>query len=254
MADLTIANIEREGEARRFPAHGSATIVSAGGLTVSRGIFEPGWRWSTDVAPLMGTPSCPIRHLGYVISGHMQLRMDDGTESEIGPGDVVDIPAGHDAWVVGGEPVILVDVSPDVTRYARAGGPGAEDRYVGIVRRGYAAFNTGDIATLSEIFANDVVQHVPGSGPFAGDHKGRDNVLAYYGGLAEMTGGTFRAHLIEAHGDGHGHVMAMHHLTARRGDKVLDSRGSILFSFIGDKATDLLELHSDIAADDAFLA
>lgn len=252
MAELSIANIDREGEARRFPAHGSATIVSSGALTVSRGIFEPGWRWSTDVGPSMGTASCPVRHLGYVMSGHLALRFDDGTETEIGPGDVVDIPAGHDAWVIGGEPCIFIDVSPEMTRYARAGGAGAEDRHVGIVRRGYDAFNSGDVATLAEIFASDVVQHVPGSGPFAGDHKGRDSVLAYYGRMAELTNGTFRARLVEAHGDGHGHVVAVHHATARRGDRTLDTRGSILFSFVGDKATDLLELHADLAADDAF--
>jgi hypothetical protein len=123
-----------------------------------------------------------------------------------------------------------------------------------LVRRGYEAFNTGDAATLMELFAKDAVQHVPGSGPFAGTYKGAEAILGYYGKLAEATGGTFRAHLMDVHGDKSGHVLAAHMISAERNGEKRVSRGSLLFTFIGDKATDLLELHGDLAGDDAFFS
>ena len=132
--------------------------------------------------------------------------------------------------------------------------PVVEDRYQSLVRRGYAAFNTGDMQTLKSLFASDVVHHVPGTGQFAGAHKGADATLDYYRRLGEATDGTFRAHLIDVHADGHAHAVAIHLTTATRGGVTRVSRGSILFTFLGDKVTDLLELRSDIAGDDAFLA
>ena len=72
-----------------------------------------------------------------------------------------------------------------------------------------------------------VIQHVPGNGPLAGDYKGSDAVLSYYGKLAELTSGTFRAHLVDVHGDGHGHVTSMHVLTATRNGVTRVSRVSI---------------------------
>jgi hypothetical protein len=72
-------------------------------------VFEPGWRWSEDVKPLAGTASCENHHSGYVLSGRMHLVMDDGTEDDIGPGDLFDIPPGHDAWTVGNEACVLID-------------------------------------------------------------------------------------------------------------------------------------------------
>lgn len=71
--------------------------------------FEPGWRWSDHVAPLMGTPSCLIRHVGYSVSGTIRVLMDDGQTLDVGPGAVFEIPAGHDKWVVGQEPWITVE-------------------------------------------------------------------------------------------------------------------------------------------------
>ncbi len=149
----------------------------------------------------------------------------------------------------------MVDYSPDATRYARAEGiAAADDDAMAPVRRGYAAFNSQDLDTLRSIFAADVVQHVPGNGPVAGTHKGVDAVLGYYGKLAELTGGTFRAHLVDVHGDGLGHVLALHQTLATRNGTTRASRGSILFTVVGDKVTDLLELHADLPADDAFLS
>jgi len=95
-------------EVREFP-HGRAEILKVGGREVGRLVFEPGWRWSTDVRPIAGTESCQAPHMQYHVSGRLRIRMDDGTEFEAGPGDVTSLPSGHDAWVVGDEPAVTVD-------------------------------------------------------------------------------------------------------------------------------------------------
>lgn len=82
-----------------------SALINLGGLTVSHDVQFPGWRWSTHVRPHVGTESCQVRHVGVVLSGRMRVVLDDGTEFEVGPLDLMDIPAGHDAWVVGEEPV-----------------------------------------------------------------------------------------------------------------------------------------------------
>jgi hypothetical protein len=84
-------------------------VLKIGGQTIGRGTFEPGWRWSNDVKPLAGTDSCQVSHLAYVVSGRMGIRMDDGSEVKIGPGDVFACPPGHDAWVVGDQSCVSVD-------------------------------------------------------------------------------------------------------------------------------------------------
>ena len=96
-------------ETRPFAAHGHADIHKLEGGVVIHGIFEPGWRWSKDIGPIAGTKSCQAPHLGYLLSGHMKIVMDGGTEVEIGPGDFVKIPPGHDAWVVGDEACDFID-------------------------------------------------------------------------------------------------------------------------------------------------
>lgn len=256
MADFKISNVDKDGEGRLFRAHGHAVVADAGAAAVSRGTFEPGWRWSTDVQPLVGTSSCQVRHCGYVVSGSMRIRFDDGTEIDLTPGDLCDLPAGHDAWVTGDVPCVLLDFSPEATRYA-VGRPtdiaAPEDRFMSLVRTGYAAFNTGDVETLRGLFTEDVVVHVPGTTDLAGTYKGPDAVLGYYGRLAELTDFTFRAHLLEVHGDGHGHVTAVHQTSAMRDGRKWVTRGSILFTFVGDKVTDMLEMHADLPGDDAFL-
>jgi len=77
--------------------------------TIGHCSFDPGWRWSTDVGPMVGTPSCLIRHLGYTISGSLRVEMDDGESLEVGPNTVFEIPPGHDKWVLGDEPWIVLD-------------------------------------------------------------------------------------------------------------------------------------------------
>lgn len=255
MTDVMISNLERDGEIRPFATHGHAQLASAGGLTLMRGVFEPGWRWSDDLAPIAGTDSCQTRHLGYVLAGTMRVRTDGGDEYAISAGDLFDLPAGHDAWVVGDQTCVMLDYSADATRYARAAGIAQpDDAAMALVRRGYAAFNSQDVDTLRTIFAADAVQHVPGHGPLAGTYKGVEAILGYYGKLAELTDGTFRAHLIDVHGDGHGHVVAAHQTSATRNGESRTSRGSIVFSVVGDKATDLLEVRADLPGDDAFFS
>jgi hypothetical protein len=98
----------RPDETRRFP-NGRAEIVTIGSGEVGRLVFEPGWRWSNDVKPIVNTESCEAPHFQYHVSGTMGIRMDDGTELVAGPGDVTSLPCGHDAWVIGDEPAVVVD-------------------------------------------------------------------------------------------------------------------------------------------------
>ena len=108
MQKTTHKSFEQPDETREFP-NGEAQIVSIGGVQVGRMIFHPGWRWSNDVKPIAGTDSCEAPHFQYHVSGRLAIRMDDGTEMVAGPGDVTSLPSGHDAWVVGDEPAVIVD-------------------------------------------------------------------------------------------------------------------------------------------------
>jgi class 3 adenylate cyclase len=84
--------------------------VQMGEYTIGRAIVQPGWRWSVDVKPAVGTQSCMIRHLGLALRGRFHVLLDDGREIEIRPDDVFDIPPGHDAWVVGDDPWETVEI------------------------------------------------------------------------------------------------------------------------------------------------
>jgi uncharacterized cupin superfamily protein len=118
VASMEWQSIKNPHETRPFQARGHMDVVTLGDFTLGMGTFEPGWRWSEDVKPIAGTESCQTRHTGICISGRMEVRMDDGTPGEIGPGDVVVIEPGHDAWVVGQEPCVMYDTG--VAAYAKA--------------------------------------------------------------------------------------------------------------------------------------
>ena len=90
----------------RTPDKTRVEIVRLGSATVARMKLDPGWRWSECIKPLVGTESCQLRHVGIVQSGRMHVTHDDGTEVEIGPGQTYVIEPGHDAHVVGNEPVL----------------------------------------------------------------------------------------------------------------------------------------------------
>ena len=84
-------------------------VIRIGSHTIGYGVEQPGWRWSTHMGPAAGTASCLVHHVQVFLSGRFAVRMDDGEEVEFGPLDVGDIPPGHDAWVVGDEPVHILD-------------------------------------------------------------------------------------------------------------------------------------------------
>jgi hypothetical protein len=101
-------NFGKPDEVREF-ANGMVEVVRIGGATVGRGVLKPGWRWSTAVKPIAKTNSCEAAHFQFHVSGVLRVRMDDGAEFDCKPGDISMIPPGHDAWVVGSEPVVVVD-------------------------------------------------------------------------------------------------------------------------------------------------
>lgn len=106
-------------ESRPFAARGHAEMHNLGEGSVMRAVFEPGWKWSEHVGPIAQTKSCQAPHLGYVVSGRLKVRMEDGAEAEMGPGDFFKIGPGHDAWVVGSEACVLVDFA-GYEQYAKA--------------------------------------------------------------------------------------------------------------------------------------
>lgn len=103
-----LKSFTKPDEVREFPK-GRLELLHVGSGVIGRAIFEPGWRWSTSIQPLAQTKSCEAPHLQYHISGILRVRMDDGTEFDCKPGDISSLPSGHDAWVVGDEPAIVVD-------------------------------------------------------------------------------------------------------------------------------------------------
>jgi len=103
-------NLDSPDETRTFE-NGKVGVVTLGEFNASRFMLEPGWRWSDNVKSIVGTDSCQVLHTGYQVSGRLHVRLEDGTEEEVGPGEAYVIPPGHDAWVVGDEPVVSVDMS-----------------------------------------------------------------------------------------------------------------------------------------------
>ena len=113
-----VKQFDKPEEVMQFPK-GRVDLVKIGGATVGRAVFEPGWSWSASVQPIAKTASCEAPHFQYHVAGVLRVRMDDGSEFDCRPGDVSLLPSGHDAWVVGDEPVIVVDFQGMID-YARA--------------------------------------------------------------------------------------------------------------------------------------
>lgn len=109
---------EKPDEVREFPK-GKLELVKIGGATVGKATFQPGWKWSTSVQPLAKTASCQAPHFQYHVSGVLMVKMDDGTLLECKPGCVSSLPQGHDAWVAGNEPVVVIDFQGMID-YAKA--------------------------------------------------------------------------------------------------------------------------------------
>ncbi len=108
MASTEYKSINTPDEIRTFEK-GKAEIVNVAGSAIGRLTLEPGWRWSMHVKPIAGTDWCEAPHFQYQVSGKLHVKMMDGAEFDTGPGDVSNLPSGHDAWVVGNEPVVLID-------------------------------------------------------------------------------------------------------------------------------------------------
>jgi hypothetical protein len=107
---VAVKNIEMPDERHAFE-HASLNVVNLPGVTIARTLYQPGWKWSTDVKPVVGTEACQVAHTGYIISGWLHVRMDDGREYDFGPGDAHMVSAGHDAWVEGNEACVALDLA-----------------------------------------------------------------------------------------------------------------------------------------------
>jgi quercetin dioxygenase-like cupin family protein len=105
MNSIVVKRFESPDENRVFEK-GQFELVAIGGLMVGRAAYAPGWKWSTHVAPIAGTRSCQVQHVGLVVSGRCKVAMDDGEEAEVGPGDLFHIRPGHESWVIGDQPYV----------------------------------------------------------------------------------------------------------------------------------------------------
>ena len=123
MASAEHKDLNSADETREFPK-GRLDLINIGGGQVGRLTLEPGWRWSEHVKPVAGTEWCEAPHFQYHVAGTLHVMMADGTEFDAVPGQVTDLPSGHDAWVVGDEPVVVVDWY-GASNYARAGAAAA---------------------------------------------------------------------------------------------------------------------------------
>jgi quercetin dioxygenase-like cupin family protein len=103
----------------RSPSKTRVEIVRLEGFTLGRFNFEPGWRWSECVKPVVKTETCQVSHVGYVVSGRITIQMKDGTKKTISAGESYSIPAGHDAWVEGNERFVAIEVM-SAEQYAKA--------------------------------------------------------------------------------------------------------------------------------------
>jgi len=117
MANAERKDLQSPDEVRTFEK-GKLELVNIGGGTVGKLTLEPGWRWSQHVKPIAGTEWCEAPHLQYHAAGRIHVVMSDGVEMEVGPGEVTALPQGHDAWVVGNDPVVLIDFA-GASNYAK---------------------------------------------------------------------------------------------------------------------------------------
>ena len=108
MEKMQVKSLSTPEEVRTFDK-GKLEMVKVNGAMIGRAVFQPGWKWSESVKPIAKTKSCEAPHFQYHVSGTLKIVMDDGTEKECRAGDVSLLPPGHDAWVVGDAPVVVVD-------------------------------------------------------------------------------------------------------------------------------------------------
>jgi class 3 adenylate cyclase len=155
--------------------------VALDDATVGHCTFEAGWRWSTEMGPMMGATSCPIRHLGYSMSGAMHVLMDDGQTLDIGPNTVFDIPPGHDKWVTGDEPWVTIEW-------------GASGRALG------AVLHEAGTRSLTTVLFTDIVDSTARLQAL-GDAAWQDLLASHNGRLREQLN-VFRGREVKTTGDG----------------------------------------------------
>src|SRR5262245_49596935 len=112
--EMTVTKLEAKSHEKpdeiRAPNKTRVEVVRLQGFTLSRFIFQPGWRWSECIKPVVKTDSCQVSHVGYLVSGKITVQMQDGAKKTISAGDSYTIPPGHDAWVEGKEPAVGIEV------------------------------------------------------------------------------------------------------------------------------------------------
>lgn len=119
MAGYAQKTFDKADEVRTFD-NGKLDVVNLESRVAARATFEPGWKWSESIKPKVGTDSCKKHHVGYVTAGRLHVVTDDGSEFELEPGDVYEIPPGHDAWVVGNESFVGLEFeSPTATDFSK---------------------------------------------------------------------------------------------------------------------------------------
>ena len=120
MKSIEVKNFDSPDEVRTFDK-GKAELIDMNGRIVGRATFAPGWKWSQSLKQIVGTDSCQAPHFQYHVSGVLHIKADDGTERDVKPGEVSMLDAGHDAWVVGNEPVVVIDFQ-GMVEYAKQAG------------------------------------------------------------------------------------------------------------------------------------
>lgn len=183
-----------EPSAVRTIPRGRIEVVELDDTVVGKMTYEPGWRWSVDVQPIAATDSCQYHHLGVTLAGRLRAQMVDGTELEVGPGDVFEIPPGHDAWVVGDEPWVSIDFEAMRT-YAKQK-DAADERVLASLVLSDIVDSTRRAAELGSARWRDVVGEHNRQAALAIDrHRGRlvkttgDGVLAQFDGAERAVRG-----------------------------------------------------------------
>jgi class 3 adenylate cyclase len=178
MPRLQARIFDSDGDRHAF-SNGVAQIVKLGDATVARGVYQPGWRWSTDMPDIAGSPTCRLHHLGYAISGELHVLTDEGQTLDVKTGSVYEIPPGHDAWVVGDEPFVTIDWTSAQTWLAQ--GVLAESIVVTVVLTDIV----DSTAKLQEV----------------GDWAWRELLATHNARLRDLLN-TFRGRLVKTTGDG----------------------------------------------------
>jgi class 3 adenylate cyclase len=179
VARLQSKSFDAPDETRPAP-RASLAVVHLDEVTVGHAVWHPGWRWSVDLRPIAGTASCQAHHLGYAMSGAIEVQTDSGESLVVRGGDVYEIPPGHDAWVVGDEPFVTVEW--------------ASARYVGLAPEG-----PGE-RVLATVLFTDIVDSTATLARL-GDPAWRELLLEHNARMRVVIS-TFRGREMETTGDG----------------------------------------------------